>query len=158
MGHLALLVQQGNNWVRQVGQPVRDVEKDASVLQVSLSTDSPASTNIEMQKHNCVTVGNYMYLNVKWRYNLELKCDCTMRCPIFYVIHVYLWDRLIGSWFALCSGEILPCWHCGRSHMSSRHLHSSSGSNKWVYISYITSIFLLPKKNFVSKQLPQNHS
>ncbi|XP_059188146.1 proprotein convertase subtilisin/kexin type 5 [Centropristis striata] len=33
MGHLALLVQRGNNWVRQVGQPVRDVEKDASVLQ-----------------------------------------------------------------------------------------------------------------------------
>ncbi|CAB1443711.1 unnamed protein product [Pleuronectes platessa] len=33
MGHLALLEQRGNNWVRQVGQRVRDVEKDASVLQ-----------------------------------------------------------------------------------------------------------------------------
>nr|XP_043888260.1 neurogenic locus notch homolog protein 4-like [Solea senegalensis] len=33
MGHLALLVQQGNNWVRQVGQPVRGVEKDVFVLQ-----------------------------------------------------------------------------------------------------------------------------
>lgn len=36
MGHLAQLVQQGNNWVRQVGQPVRDVKKDGSVLQASL--------------------------------------------------------------------------------------------------------------------------
>lgn len=35
-GHLVLLVQRGNNWVRQVGQPVRDAERDASVLQVSL--------------------------------------------------------------------------------------------------------------------------
>uniref|UniRef100_A0A3Q3IVN5 Uncharacterized protein n=1 Tax=Monopterus albus TaxID=43700 RepID=A0A3Q3IVN5_MONAL len=34
MGHLALLVQRGNNWVKQVEQPVRDVEKDASVLQM----------------------------------------------------------------------------------------------------------------------------
>ncbi|AWO99018.1 putative SCO-spondin-like [Scophthalmus maximus] len=33
MGHLALLAQRGDNWVRQVGQPVKDVEKDASVLQ-----------------------------------------------------------------------------------------------------------------------------
>lgn len=38
MGHLARLVQQGNNWVRQVGQPVRDVKKDGSVLQASLNT------------------------------------------------------------------------------------------------------------------------
>lgn len=38
MGHLARLVQQGNNWVRQVGQPVRDVKKDGSALQASLST------------------------------------------------------------------------------------------------------------------------
>lgn len=37
-GHLARLGQQGNNWVRQVGQPVRDVKKDGSVLQASLST------------------------------------------------------------------------------------------------------------------------
>lgn len=37
-GHLARLVQQGNNWVRQVGQPVRDVKKDGSVLQASLKT------------------------------------------------------------------------------------------------------------------------
>lgn len=44
MGHLALLVQRGNNWVRQVGQHVRDAEKDASVLQVSLSTNTPNST------------------------------------------------------------------------------------------------------------------
>lgn len=37
-GHLARLVQQGNNWVRQVGQPVRDVKKDGSALQASPST------------------------------------------------------------------------------------------------------------------------
>lgn len=43
MGHLALLVQRGNNWVRQVGQPAKDVEKDASVLQVSLSTNTLTS-------------------------------------------------------------------------------------------------------------------
>lgn len=43
MGHLALLVQLENNWVRQVGQPVRDVEKDVSVLQVSLSTNTLTS-------------------------------------------------------------------------------------------------------------------
>lgn len=48
MGHLALLVQQANNWGRQVGQPVRDVEKDASVLQVSLSTN--ALTSVEHRK------------------------------------------------------------------------------------------------------------
>lgn len=56
MGHLALLVQQGNNWVRQVGQPVRDVEKDASVLQVSLSTDSPASNEQQILKCRDTTV------------------------------------------------------------------------------------------------------
>lgn len=53
MGHLALLVQRVNNWVRQVGQPARDVEKDASVLQVSLSTDTPFSMErqiVESQK------------------------------------------------------------------------------------------------------------
>lgn len=38
-GHLALLVQQENNWVRQVGQRVRDAEKDVFVLQVSLCID-----------------------------------------------------------------------------------------------------------------------
>lgn len=38
MGHLARLVQRGDNWVRQVGQPVRDVKKDGSVLQASFST------------------------------------------------------------------------------------------------------------------------
>lgn len=37
-GHLARLVRQGNNWVRQVGRPVRDVKKDGSVLQASLNT------------------------------------------------------------------------------------------------------------------------
>ncbi|XP_056906306.1 multiple epidermal growth factor-like domains protein 11 [Takifugu flavidus] len=40
-GHLARLVLQGNNWVRQVGQPVRDVKKDGSVLQVQRGLDCP---------------------------------------------------------------------------------------------------------------------
>lgn len=44
MGHLVLLVQLENNWVRQVGQPVRDVEKDVSVLQVTLSIDFNETT------------------------------------------------------------------------------------------------------------------
>lgn len=37
MGHLALPVQPENNWVRQVGRRARGVEKDASVLQVTLA-------------------------------------------------------------------------------------------------------------------------
>lgn len=56
--------------------------------------------------------------------------------PTLYVIYVCVCDRLFRSWPALCSGEILSCWHLRGSDMSSRHLHPSSRSNKLVYIPY----------------------
>lgn len=52
MGHLVLPVHQGNNWVRQVGQPVKDAKRDAFVLQVGLCSDETlftGATDTEIQ-------------------------------------------------------------------------------------------------------------
>lgn len=62
MGHLALLVQRGNNWVRQVGQPVRDVEKDVSVLQVSLSTNTVTSMEQQILEYCLLILSNYSHV------------------------------------------------------------------------------------------------